>query len=101
MVSLIEKMKSFARTKKGQAMDPISIVSTIAVVAMLSVLAVLVTGKFRAGIDTTGIPTAYNTSLNNVDTNVTSAFDLGALIPFVLAGAGLIGILLVAFGRRG
>lgn len=46
-----------------------------------------------------GNTAAYNATLTNLQTNAYSGFDLGSLLPIVIAAGAVITILLVSFRR--
>jgi len=86
--------------KRGQAgMGGIKAVfTTIAALAMIAWLVVLITGKFRSQIDLTGLPSEYNSTVDSIDSNVTSGLDLMSLAIYILPAVAIIAVVIAYLG---
>jgi hypothetical protein len=91
------KQKTLTRNNKGQAMgnNLLGAVAVVGVGAILMYLIILVSGNFRNTINVTELPTDFQTSITEVDGNVTDAFDLASIGLYVLAAAAILGVVFV------
>lgn len=90
--------KHLTKSMKGQIVQQ---VLPIAIVPIVIIIMLIVFANFEATVDHSGISSAASTSINTTVTNSLSGFDLAAILPIVIAGVVILGILLGAFAFRG
>ena len=73
------------------------IVAAVVGAGVTLIVGLLVYSKISQGIDTSSFTAAQNTTLASIKTNVESGFSLTSVMPIVIAAAGLLAVLFVAF----
>lgn len=73
------------------------IVAAVVGAGVTLIVGLLVYSKISQGIDTSSFTAAQNTTLAGIKTNVESGFSLTSVMPIVIAAAGLLAVLFVAF----
>jgi len=72
-------------------------VLTIVVVPMLLIIGLIVYANFESSVDTGMLSTDAQTAINTTNTNAYNGFDLAAVLPIVIAGVAVLGIVISAF----
>lgn len=84
---------------KGQTAGVLDNVLTIGIAAILIIVMVIVYAEFEGAISITDHSTQAQTAFNNTNDNTYSGFELASVLPIVLAGVGVLLVVIGAFSR--
>jgi len=83
--------------RKPQAFGIREIVGTLVAGGILMMVGIFAYSKVRGSISQAQFTAEENTAFANVRTNVTSGFDIGSIVFIMVAVAGIIGVIFLAF----
>lgn len=72
-------------------------VLTIVVVPMLLIIGLIVYANFESSVDSSTLSTEAQNAINTTNANAYNGFDLAAVLPIVIAGVAVLGIVISAF----
>jgi len=96
--SPIEAVNQFVSQRKGQMGGGVlGKVITIVAVPMLIIIGLIVYAEFNSSVDTSDLSTDAQDAINATNSNAYAGFNLAGVLPIVIAGVAVLGIVIGAF----
>jgi hypothetical protein len=96
----MQSLKAIVR-KARRALGPVEGVLTIVIVGALLAVSPFVIGELQVGLNTSGLPSAAQTSIGNIFTQIYNALGIVPLVLVILALVVILSAIFLLVPRRG
>ena len=93
-------LKKFLRSRRGIAALILSLVVSLVALAIIIPVGLMIHSSLTGLTKISGMSAQANTTVDNVNNNIYSGFNLVAIVPIIAAAAVIISVILGAFAVR-